>query len=126
MGSIEQMARFLEAGKSQVTFRPSGRSMTPLIRDHEQVTVYRVTRADRLEQGDIVLCKIRGRHVLHKVLRNDPVFMSALIGNNHGGINGWVPWARVCGIRLVSPSPERIAYYAPNSIAQDAPEGAQE
>lgn len=41
-----------------------------------------------LAVGDIVLCKVRGSEYLHlvKALRGE----SFQIGNNRGGINGWI------------------------------------
>lgn len=41
-----------------------------------------------LKKGDIVLCKVNGRHYLHliKAINNG----NYQIGNNRGHINGWV------------------------------------
>lgn len=43
---------------------------------------------DSLQVGDIVLCKVHGHEYLHliKAVQGERY----LIGNNRGGINGWV------------------------------------
>ena len=41
-----------------------------------------------LKVGDIVLCKVNGRHYLHLVKANQGKRFQ--IGNNRGRINGWV------------------------------------
>jgi SOS-response transcriptional repressor LexA len=68
-----------------VSFRPRGNSMVPLINSGDLVGVEPISGT--LEKGDIVLCKVNGRHYLHLVKAIGTC--RALIGNNHGGINGW-------------------------------------
>lgn len=48
-----------------------------------------------LRTGDIVLCKVNGSQYLHliKAIQGDRF----QIGNNRGGINGWVSSAQVFG-----------------------------
>lgn len=69
-----------------VHFRPKGNSMTPKINSGQLVEI---TPSDGMEikEGDIVLCKVKGRHYLHlvKSIGNGEF----LIGNNKGHINGW-------------------------------------
>lgn len=52
---------------------------------------------NELEVGDIVLVKVRGRVYLHliKAKSSDGRFQ---IGNNRGGINGWVGANSIFGI----------------------------
>ncbi len=68
-----------------VTFRPRGNSMTPLVVSGQLCTVVPVTEP---KKGDIVLCRVHGREYLHlvKAVNGDRY----LIGNNRGGINGWI------------------------------------
>lgn len=68
-----------------VSFRPKGNSMKPLINSGDLVGVEPVSGP--LEKGDIVLCKVNGCQYLHliKGIKGSQY----LIGNNHGGINGW-------------------------------------
>jgi hypothetical protein len=50
---------------------------------------------ERLEVGDVVLCRVRGAEYLHviKAVRGDRY----LIGNNRGGLNGWVSRPAIFG-----------------------------
>ena len=76
----------LRAGEV-VSFRPRGNSMSPRIHSGQLCTVEPVEPAT-LAVGDIVLCKVNGNEYLH--------FVKAIqghrfqIGNNKGGINGWI------------------------------------
>ena len=76
----------LTSGES-VTFRPRGHSMSPLIVSGQEVTVEPIGD-QAVQPGDVVLCRVRGQHYLHlvKAVQGDRY----LIGNNRGGINGWV------------------------------------
>jgi phage repressor protein C with HTH and peptisase S24 domain len=71
-----------------VQFRPRGNSMSPRIRSGDLCTVEPVADASSLRSGDIVLCKVRGAEYLHfvKAIQGDRF----QIGNNRGGINGWI------------------------------------
>lgn len=76
----------LKAGET-VSFRPRGNSMTGKIESGQLCTVAPVDPAT-LRAGDIVLCKVNGREYLHLIKAiQGPRFQ---IGNNRGGINGWV------------------------------------
>ena len=71
---------------AEVTFRPRGKSMEPLVKDRQGVTV--APCGDReIKKGDIVLCKVKGKYYLHKVLAVGD--RGYLIGNNKGHTNGW-------------------------------------
>ena len=85
----------LERGETVLEYKESGNSMVPLIHHQEPVTLSPVDR-EKLEKGDMVLVKVRGRWYIHKVLsvRGDQV----QIGNNRGGVNGWTPRMHVYGI----------------------------
>jgi hypothetical protein len=76
----------LQAGET-VQFRPHGNSMTGRVDSGALVTVEPVV-ADSLCVDDIVLCKV-GRaqylHLVKAIAKN-----RFQIGNNRGGINGWV------------------------------------
>lgn len=79
----------LQKGET-VSFRPKGNSMKPKIESGDLVTVSPDLKD--LKDGDIVLCKVKGRHYVHlvKSVKTTGDKKSYLIGNNKGGINGWV------------------------------------
>jgi hypothetical protein len=55
--------------------------------------------ADRtLEVGDIVLCRVNGNQYLHlvKAIQGDRY----QIGNNRGGINGWITRRQIFGLLI--------------------------
>jgi hypothetical protein len=60
-------------------------------------------RADAvLAAGDIVLCRVHGNHYLHlvKAIQGERF----QIGNNRGGINGWITRRQIFG-RLLAVEP---------------------
>lgn len=89
-----QIIERLKAGE-RVENREGGNSMTPRIASRQPVTIESVD-LEKLEKGDIVYVKVRGRVYTHQVLalRSDEV----QIGNNHGGVNGWTKRENVFGI----------------------------
>lgn len=95
-GHIEKLKR----GQT-VSFRPRGNSMAPRIHSGDLCTVEPVATA-AIRTGDIVLCRVRGTEYLH--------FVKAVqgerfqIGNNRGGINGWIGGNGIFG-RLVRVEP---------------------
>lgn len=101
----------LEAGHTVEDYREGGNSMVPLIYSRQPVTLAPVDRT-RLERGDIVFVKVKGRIYTHKVLgvRKGQV----QIGNNHGGVNGWTKVENVYGIvtevegRLIGGAQEKV------------------
>lgn len=80
-----------------MSFRPHGRSMSPRIESGQLCTVSPVDAAS-LAVGDIVLCKVRGTEYLHFVKAIDAGRFQ--IGNNRGGINGWIDADQIFG-RLI-------------------------
>jgi hypothetical protein len=86
-----------------VSVQPRGHSMAGHINDGDLVTL-KPCQVETVMPGDIVLVRIQGRRythlVLHQVLELDASRL--LIGNNLGGIDGWVAeqdvYGRVIGI----------------------------
>ena len=78
-----------------IKFRPHGNSMVPIVYSGQLVTVSPVFRD--IEVGDVVLCKVNGRQMLHKVtaIGSDGRYQ---ISNNHGHVNGWCTRQNVFGI----------------------------
>ena len=88
----------LGAGQScQVT--PHGNSMRPLVESGATVTLAPYAPGDEPAENDIVLVKVRGVVYLHlvKALRGKADSRQYQIGNNRGGINGWVSRRAVYG-----------------------------
>lgn len=85
----------LLAGQT-VSFRPRGGSMAGKIESGQLCTVTPVSDSSTLKVGDIVLCKANGFEYLHliKAIR-DGQFQ---IGNNRGGINGWIGPNHIYGL----------------------------
>lgn len=75
----------LQKGET-VSFRPRGNSMKPKINSGDLVTVS--PEIGTLAVGDMVLCKVKGSHYVHLVKAIDGERFQ--IGNNRGGINGWI------------------------------------
>lgn len=77
--------------------RPHGRSMRGRIEDGDTVLLLPCCQA-QLRVGDAVLVRVRGSVLLHLVhaLQGERL----LIGNNRGGINGWVGKAAVYGVAV--------------------------
>jgi hypothetical protein len=76
----------LRAGET-VSFRPRGHSMKGRIASGQLCTVAPVD-ASTLKVGDIVLCRVGGSEYLHIIKAVGHGRFQ--IGNNRGGINGWV------------------------------------
>ena len=90
----------LEAGET-VQFRPRGNSMSGKIASGDLCTVAPI--GDHvLAAGDVVLCRVNGNQYLHlvKAIQGDRY----QIGNNRGGVNGWVSRRQIFG-RLVAVEP---------------------
>lgn len=79
----------LQKGENAV-FRPKGNSMKPKIESGNQVTVS--PNLDDLKEDDIVFCKVKGNYYVHlvKATKKEGENTLYLIGNNKGGINGWI------------------------------------
>jgi hypothetical protein len=84
-----------------VQFRPRGNSMTGKIESGQLCTVEPLSD-ETLVVGEIVLCRVRGAQYLHliKAIQGERF----QIGNNRGGINGWITRRQIYG-RLVSVAP---------------------
>ena len=75
--------------------------MSPRIESGQLCTVEPVD-ASAVRVGDIVLCRVRGTEYLHLVKAIQGARLQ--IGNNRGGINGWIGPEAVYG-RLVRVDP---------------------
>ena len=94
MGWASYFIEDLKKGKI-VTFRPRGHSMKGKVASGNKCTVEPVLDPDLLEVGDIVLCKVRGNQYLHLIKAKQG--KRFLIGNNIGGINGWITARAIFG-----------------------------
>ncbi len=81
----------LQRGESPV-ITPHGNSMKGRVNDGDKVTLQPVTE---INVDDIVLVKVSGSVYLHLVKAIDGERYQ--IGNNKGGINGWVKKAAIYG-----------------------------
>lgn len=86
MGWATHYIEELQAGKT-ISFRPRGSSMKGRIESGDLCTVEPVKHST-LAVGEIVLCKVRGSEYLHIIKDIDGERFQ--IGNNRGGINGWI------------------------------------
>jgi hypothetical protein len=93
MSWAEHAIKELQAGR-QVQIRPRGHSMKGRVNDGDLVTLLPVKEED-LAVDDVVLVHIHGRDYLHLVKAKDGNRLQ--IGNNRGGINGWVGSQAVYG-----------------------------
>lgn len=91
----------LIAGRS-CTIRPRGNSMRPRVLDGQEVTLFPcsscIPKPFVPKPGDVVLARVRGRVYLHLVKALGP--RGVLIGNNHGGVNGWTSLSNVYGVMV--------------------------
>jgi len=80
-----------------VQFRPRGHSMTGKVNDGQLCTVTPIADVV-IAVGDIVLYRVKGNQYLHlvKAIQGERF----QIGNNRGGINGWVTHRQIFG-RLI-------------------------
>jgi hypothetical protein len=91
-GYIPRLAR----GET-VQFRPRGNSMVGKVDSGDLCTV--APLGDHvLARGDIVLCRVKGNQYLHLVIAVQGDRYQ--IGNNRGGINGWIGRRQIYG-RLI-------------------------
>ena len=82
-----------------VQFRPRGHSMVGKISSGQLCTVQPLADGDELALDDIVLCRVKGNQYLHlvKAIQGERF----QIGNNRGGINGWITRRQIFG-RLIA------------------------
>jgi hypothetical protein len=85
MGRNYKVERLMN-GETFITSE-KGNSMTPLIMSGQDHKLAPIT-IDKVEVGDIVYCKVKGSFYTHLVKAKSEQ-RGCLIGNNHGGINGW-------------------------------------
>jgi SOS-response transcriptional repressor LexA len=74
MARLDVQAAVLREGRV-ARFRPTGNSMRGKIDSGQLVTCEPVTDGTPLDEGDIVLCKVGGRYVLHCIYK--------IIGNQY-------------------------------------------
>ena len=94
MGWASNYIDKLLAGET-VSFRPRGNSMVGKISSGQLCTV-EPYGDQNLKVGDIVLCSVNGNQYLHLItaMRRGQY----QIGNNRGGINGWITSAKIYGV----------------------------
>ena len=95
MGWATPYIEKLKLGET-VSFRPRGHSMKGKIESGQLCTVKPIENIEKLQKGDIVLCKVNGNEYLHLIKAiQGPRFQ---IGNNRGRINGWISANSIIGI----------------------------
>jgi hypothetical protein len=95
MGWAAPYIEKLKLGET-VSFRPRGHSMKGKIESGQLCTVKPIENIEKLQKGDIVLCKVNGNEYLHLIKAiQGPRFQ---IGNNRGRINGWISANSIFGI----------------------------
>jgi hypothetical protein len=87
-------AKKMLAEGETVQIKPRGHSMKGKVNDGDLLTVSPCELAD-LSVGDVVLVRCRGNDYLHLIKAKDGERLQ--IGNNRGGINGWVGMNSVYG-----------------------------
>lgn len=87
---------------NDVVARPRGHSMRGRVADGERVVIAPLAPDRPPAVDEVVLCRVAGRDYLHliKAIRGPEDARQYLIGNNRGGINGWIGRASIFG-RLV-------------------------
>lgn len=97
MGWADGHITRLQRGET-VQFRPRGNSMVGKIESGQLCTV-EPTGERVLAVGDIVLCRVKGNQYLHliKAMQGERF----QIGNNRGGINGWITRRQIFGRLIV-------------------------
>lgn len=98
MGWAQGYIEKLEAGET-VQFRPRGHSMTGIVNNKDLVVVAPIKEDYEIKKKDVVLCKVQGKEYLHlvKKVASDGRYQ---IGNNKGGINGWVSKNSIYGLLI--------------------------
>jgi SOS-response transcriptional repressor LexA len=94
MGWASFAIEALKKGET-VKIRPRGDSMRGKVNSGDLVTL-EPTTPDKLKVGDIVLVKVNGNVYLHLIKAINGLRFQ--IGNNRGGINGWVGANSIYGI----------------------------
>lgn len=88
----------LQAGET-AKVRPSGHSMKGKV-NHRDLVTLAPCNPDDLAVDDVVLVRVKGNVYLHliKAIKQVNDQKRFLIGNNRGGINGWVSGSAIYGI----------------------------
>lgn len=83
----------------RATVTPHGHSMRPKILSGSTVTLAPLV-SGQPSVGDAVLVKVKGTVYLHlvKAMRGSGADTQYQIGNNKGGINGWVKRSAIYGV----------------------------
>ncbi len=95
---IKQLAEGLD-----VTFKPRGNSMKPRIHSGDKVILWNTgiymanNGLSRLEVDTVVLCKVAGKHYLHKI-KAVKYASRYLISNEAGKENGWIGLNHIYGV----------------------------
>lgn len=99
MANMRAVAARVQKGET-VQFRPTGNSMTGRVESGQLVTVAPLAEDTELRKNMVVLVKVKGNVYLHliKAIRSGQY----QIGNNKGGINGWVSRNAIYGTMLPS------------------------
>lgn len=97
MGWASQYIEKLK-NKETVSFRPRGHSMKGKIDSGQLCTVAPIQDESELNVGDIVLCKVNGNQYLHLIKAIQGKRFQ--IGNNRGGINGWITANQIYGLLI--------------------------
>ena len=85
----------LRLGETIAEYREAGNSMIPIIHSKEAMTLSPVD-IHKIEVGDVVFCKVKGKFYTHIVTAADDKRVQ--ISNNHGYVNGWTSRDKVYGI----------------------------
>lgn len=93
---VHPVAQRLAKGEKVLRNREGGNSMVPLIRSRQPVDIEPLTAQHALTKGTIVFVKVNGRYYTHKITAVQGTRYQ--IGNNHGGINGWVTREKILGV----------------------------
>ena len=91
----EQAIEKLNNGES-VFNSEGGTSMLPTIKPYQKVRISPIPDKSLLKMNDIVLAKVNGRYMMHKISAIQGKRIQ--ISNNHGHVNGWTTRAKIYGI----------------------------
>ena len=74
--------------------------MTPRIKSEQLCHLVPLEENKTINPNDVVLCHVSGKDYLHLVvaIKGHETGTRYLIGNNHGGINGWIPRTKIFGL----------------------------
>lgn len=70
-----------------IEIHPMGNSMLPLIKSGQKCKIIPSEKIE-LKKNDIVLCTVKNKQYLHIIQNVKGEYFQ--IGNNRGGINGWI------------------------------------